>query len=182
MQDITVYTVGHSNLAQDEFLGLLERAGIQTLVDVRAQPYSKRNPQFDTDALRTAAEDAGLNYHWAGRALGGLRTARAGSPHVALDEGFRGYADHMSTEEFARALAHLRNLAARAPTTIMCAEKLPEHCHRRLISDALVLQGVGVIHLIDDAQRREHVLSSELRRESGALIYDRNTVGRLDLQ
>lgn len=182
MHPLTVYTCGHSNQSLDEFLDLLERAGIHALVDVRAHPHSRRNPQFDTATLRAALDEHGLEYHWAGRALGGLRTARPGSPHVALDEGFRGFADHMASEEFVRALTHLRNLAARAPTAIMCAERLPEHCHRRFISDALAVQGVTVMHIVEGGARREHALSPELRRESGALIYDRNTVGRLDLQ
>lgn len=63
-----------------------------------------------------------------------------------------------------------------------CAEPLPEHGHRRLISDALVLRGVRVMYLLDVTTLREHVLSAEARRESSALIYDRDSNRRLDLQ
>jgi len=88
----------------------------------------------------------------------------------------------MGTPEFERGLTQLLNLAQREPTALLCAEQLPEHCHRRLIADALVLRGVRVIHLLDAAEQREHVLSAAVRRESTTLIYDRHTIRRLDLQ
>ena len=93
----------------------------------------------------------------------------------------RGYADYMESDPFRRAAAQLVNMAAKAPTAILCAERLPEQCHRRLIADYLSLQGVRVIHLIDLDDRREHVLSPEARRESAQLVYDRNTTVALKL-
>ena len=64
----------------------------------------------------------------------------------------------------------------------MCAERLPENCHRNLISDYLVLNGRNVWHLIDFDERREHLLSPAARRESRRLVYDRFTSGGLDLR
>ncbi|MBI3778259.1 MAG: DUF488 domain-containing protein, partial [Gammaproteobacteria bacterium] len=160
---------------------LLKGAGVATLVDVRAQPRSRHNPQFNDDSLRAACERAGLAYHWAGRQLGGMRAPRADSPHVALDEGRRGFADHMDTEAFRKGASQLQHLAAQSACAILCAEREPAHCHRALIADFLVLQGVRVLHLIAPGETREHVLSSEARRESAALVYDRQVTGRLDL-
>ena len=68
----------------------------------------------------------------------------------------------------------------KAKTAIMCAERLPEHCHRSLIADYLILQGCQVIHLIDVDERREHLLRAEARRESAVPIYDRFSSGELD--
>jgi uncharacterized protein (DUF488 family) len=148
-------------------------------VDVRAQPHSARFPRFSTDALRNTLEEAGIVYHWAGRQLGGRREPRPDSRHVALQAGLRGYADHMESDAFRRAAAQLLNMAGKAPTAILCAERLPEQCHRRLIADYLTLQGARVIHLIELADTREHLLSPEARRESAQLVYERNT--NLDL-
>ena len=178
---VTLYTVGHSNRPLAELIALLKDAGVSILVDVRAQPRSQRHPQFNDDSLRAACEHAGIAYHWAGRQLGGMRAPRADSPHRALDEKRRGFADHMDTDAFQKGAAQLRNMAARAPSAILCAEREPRDCHRALIADYLALQGVRVVHLIAPGERREHALSPEARRESATLIYDRNLSGELEL-
>jgi len=178
---LTLYTVGHGTRQLDELIALLTQAGVVTLVDVRAQPRSQHNPQFNDDSLRAACERAGIVYHWAGRQLGGLRTPRPDSPHVALEEGRRGFADHMDTEAFRKGASQLRQLAGRGACAILCAERDPARCHRALIADYLTLQGLRVVHLIAPGESREHLLSPEVRRESAALVYDRQTTGRLDL-
>lgn len=221
---LTFYSVGHGNRTIEELLGLLTTAGVNTLVDVRAQPRSRHNPQFNDDALRLACDNTGITYHWAGRQLGGLRAPHAGSPHIALDEDRRGFADHMDTDAFQKGAAQLQNLAAgsrgealsetaavasmetphnldtapnaesaspqargasrvREPRVCMlCAERDPVRCHRSLIADYLVLQGMRVLHLIDPGETREHLFSSEARRESAALIYDRQATRPLGLE
>ena len=180
---LTIFTFGHSCLPREKILKTIQTAGISCVVDVRAVPHSARYPQFSQDQLREALNAQHVTYHWAGHALGGRRSARPDSPHVALlDDAARGFADHMDTSDFERGIAQLLNLAQREPIAIMCAESLLEHCHRRLIADALVLRGVRVVHLVDGQVLREHRLSVEARRESTSLIYDRSTTRRLDLQ
>ncbi len=179
MKAATLYTIGHGNRPMDEFIPLLVERAIQTLVDVRAQPHSSRFPLFTMDALREAMEKLGIVYHWAGRQLGGRRSAQTDSRHDALDEGLRGYADYMETDWFEKGANQLVNLATRSPTAMLCAERAPERCHRRLIADYLVLRGVEVIHLIERNEARAHSLSSEARRESAQLIYDRHVDAEL---
>ena len=180
MKAATLYTIGHGDRPMDQFIPLLVERAIQTLVDVRAQPHSSRFPPFTMDALREAMDKLGIVYHWAGRQLGGRRSARPDSQHDALDEGLRGYADFMETDWFEKGATQLVNLAARSPTVILCAERAPERCHRRLIADYLALRGVEVIHLIERNEARVHSLSSEARRESAQLIYDRHVEVELD--
>jgi hypothetical protein len=91
-----------------------------------------------------------------------------------------GYADYMETDRFEKGATQLVNLAARSPTAMLCAERAPERCHRRLIADYLTLRGVEVIHLIERTEARVHSLSSEARRESAQLIYDRHVGTELD--
>ncbi|MGD8851881.1 MAG: DUF488 domain-containing protein [Gammaproteobacteria bacterium] len=181
MEAPLLYTLGHGNRSQDALIGLVTAHRVQALVDVRAQPHSTRFPHFSGDALRSRLEREGIVYHWAGRQLGGRRTALPDSPHTALNEALRGYADHMDTDAFRRAAAQLINMARKSTTAVLCAERLPEHCHRRLIADYLSLQGTAVIHLIEQDESREHLLSPEARRESIRLVYDRNTTAPLGL-
>lgn len=178
---LTLYAIGHGNRKIEELITLLKEAGVDTLVDVRAQPRSRHNPQFNDDALRLACENAGIVYHWAGRQLGGMRATRPDSPHRALEEGLRGFADHMDTDVFQKGASQLQQLAARGVCAMLCAERDPAHCHRSLIADYLTLQGARVVHLIAPGETREHVLSPALRRESAALVYDRQVSGRLGL-
>lgn len=182
MPPSSLFTVGHSSRSLEDLVVMLQEAGIRTLVDVRAQPQSARHPHFGQEPLRDALTAADIEYHWAGRQLGGHRPARADSPHTALrEDGLRGYADYMDGDAFKKAAMQLIGLAKRAPCAILCAERDPLNCHRSLIADYLTLQGVEVMHLIEPGETRAHQLRPEARRESQQLIYDRNTTAELPL-
>lgn len=180
MQTYTLYTIGHSSRAIDDFLELLKVNEIEILVDVRARPISTRFPHFNQAELRDALDTVDITYHWAGRQLGGMRKAQVCSPHQALeDEHLRGFADYMSTPDFERAAIQLINLTRHATSAILCAEQAPDFCHRSLIADYLVLQGMSVWHIID-AKVREHYLRPEARKESAELIYDHGVTATLE--
>jgi uncharacterized protein (DUF488 family) len=145
----TVYTIGHSTRALDDFIALLEREGIRHLVDVRTYPASRRYPHFNGDALAAALAARGIAYTHA-PALGGRRRPRKDSINTGWrNEQFRGYADHMSTPEFRAGVDTLVNAARDERTTVMCAEAVPWRCHRSLLADALVARGVPVLHILD---------------------------------
>jgi uncharacterized protein (DUF488 family) len=128
-------------------------------VDVRTVPHSRRNPQFDRDALAAALEGHGIAYVHE-RELGGFRRPRQDSINRGWEQlAFRGYADYMQTPEFGAALERLIGLAVDLPTSIMCAEAQWWRCHRRLISDALVVRGWKVLHLGLRAEPVEHELT-----------------------
>ncbi|MFO7259571.1 MAG: DUF488 domain-containing protein [bacterium] len=167
-----VYTVGHSTRSVEELVGLLAEHGVTVLVDVRRFPASRRHPQFGRDALERSLRERGIRYVHAPD-LGGRRAPRPDSPNTAWrDSGFRGYADHMQTPEFAAALAALEDLAARETVAILCAEAVPWRCHRQLIADALVAHGVPVTHILGPGRTEAHVLNEHVRvREDGTLVY-----------
>jgi uncharacterized protein (DUF488 family) len=154
-----VYTIGHSTRTAEELLGLLQEAGVKLVADVRAFPSSRRYPQFNGPALAEYLSAAGIGYrHMPG--LGGRRSPVPGSPNGGWHEtAFQGYADHMATAEFQRALADLEAAARETPTAIMCAEAVWWRCHRRLIADALVVRGWRVMHLGIGEGRAEHELT-----------------------
>ena len=66
-----LYTIGHSNHAPEVFLGLLSAHGIEALVDVRSQPYSRYAAQFDKPGLNALLAGAGITYLFMGKELGG---------------------------------------------------------------------------------------------------------------
>lgn len=158
MTTATIYTVGHSTRSAEELLALLEEGGVRLLADVRAFPSSRRHPQFNRGALAEWLPKAGIEYlHLPG--LGGRRTPAPDSPNTGWRElAFRGYADHMRSEEFGTALAELEGAGRGAPTAIMCAEAVWWRCHRRLIADALLVRGWRVEHLGIGEGRAVHEL------------------------
>ena len=155
----TLFTVGHSTHELARFVELLRLSGVEGLVDVRTVPRSRRMPHFAQESLASELPAAGIEYvHLP--ALGGFRRPRPDSPNTGWrHDGFRGYADHMESEEFAAGMAALEALAAKRPTAIMCAEALWHRCHRRLVSDALTARGWTVLHIRSDGRTEPHVLT-----------------------
>ena len=176
---LTIWTIGHSTRGIDEFLALLAEYDIQALADVRRYPGSRRMPQFGRDALRETLNASGLEYvHMV--ELGGRRRALPDSPNTAWrSEAFRGYADYMMTDEFARAFAALLELAARRRTVIMCAEALWWRCHRGLVSDALKAAGHEVLHILGPRKTEPHPYTSAASIVGGKLSYAETTQTRL---
>jgi uncharacterized protein (DUF488 family) len=170
----TLYSIGHGNRAVDDFTALLESARIECLVDVRAYPRSRRNPQFARMALEPVLKSHSIQYIWEGGPLGGMRRPRVDSVHVALeDAAHRGYADHMATAEFRDALERLISIGSTRATAFMCAETHPEHCHRSFIADAIVARGIEVLHLMGSQDVRAHVLREGARLVAGGhVMYD----------
>ena len=66
-------------------------------------------------------------------------------------------------------------------TALMCAERLPAHCHRFLIADWIVAHGGAVTHLLDAGAAEEHRLHPAARLRDGQLFYDGDTQGELGL-
>jgi uncharacterized protein (DUF488 family) len=165
-----IFTIGHSTRTIDQFIALLQREGIRHLVDVRRFPASRRYPHFDSAALAASLEAVGISYEHA-PALGGRRPSVPGSRNVGWrNASFRGYADHMATADFQRALDGLVAAAAQRPTVVMCAEAVPWRCHRTLIADAVIARGVRVRDILD-AKTSDHVLTSFAVVRNGGVEY-----------
>jgi uncharacterized protein (DUF488 family) len=167
-----MYTVGHGTLPAAEFSALVSGAAITRVVDVRAFPGSRHNPQFRREEMEQWLTDADVAYTWE-RALGGRRRPVPGSKHVALrNDAFRAYADYMETTDF---LGGVDQLLAESDdaTTVMCSETVWWRCHRRLLADHLVLvRGVEVVHLMHDGRLTPHQPTDGVRLADGALVYD----------
>ncbi|RMH34222.1 MAG: DUF488 domain-containing protein [Nitrospirae bacterium] len=176
---MTIYTIGHSNRPKDEFLQLLDHHAIAALVDVRRFPGSRKWPQYHRTALAECLRQHGIDYHWM-KTLGGRRSRKDPDVMPFLDEAiigglrqeaFRTYAAYMQSDVFRRALEALIERAQSQSVAIMCAERLWWRCHRRLISDALVANGVEVWHIVTDREPQPHVLTDVARITGKQVTY-----------
>jgi uncharacterized protein (DUF488 family) len=145
---------------------MLRKAGVQTLVDVRRYPGSRRNPQFNQGGLGDALAAAGIRYTHAG-ALGGRLSDEPGEERFSCirTTAFRSYAARMGTPEWQQALAGA--LEEPAPC-FLCAETGWRRCHRRLIADLLVARRYEVLHLLPTGVER-HRLSDDAEARDGQL-------------
>ena len=168
---MTIWMLGHSTRSIDAFLGLVTSQHIDRLIDIRRLPRSRRHPQFDHVALARSLADVGIEYTHAPN-LGGRRRPAADSANTAWqNDAFRGYADHMQTEVFARAIDDLVKRAETERLALMCAEAVPWRCHRQLVADALVARGVEVCEIESESRIRPHAMTGWARVEGQAVTY-----------
>ncbi len=154
-----IFTVGHSTLPIERFLGLLHTYGIGRVADIRMVPRSRHNPQFNNDALGPALTDENMDYAPM-PALGGLRHPRTDSSNTGWrNESFRGYADYMQTEAFDAGLETLIRMSRQKRTAVMCAEAVPWRCHRSLVADALSIRDIPVVEILSESSYRMHKLT-----------------------
>jgi uncharacterized protein (DUF488 family) len=177
--DDAVFTVGHSTLPIERFVALLHAYGIHRLADVRTVPRSRRNPQFNADALASSLRAESIDYVPL-PALGGLRHARKDSPNTGWrNESFRGYADYMQTQGFAEGLDALIRMSRETRTAIMCAEAVPWRCHRSLVADALEVRGIPAVEILSERSARMHKLTPFARVDGTTVTYPPEQMGLL---
>jgi uncharacterized protein (DUF488 family) len=171
VRDARIWTIGHSTRASEEFLDLLKANSIQTLVDVRTFPGSRRYPHFNRENLQASLTLTGISYLHLPE-LGGRRKAKPDSLNMAWrNKSFRGYADYMETSAFHEGSERLLELARVQRTTIMCAEAVWWRCHRSLIADYLKAAGVTVTHILGVGKSEEHPYTSVAQIVNGELSY-----------
>lgn len=169
-----VFTIGHSTRDLPAFIGLLQKAGADYVVDVRRFPHSRRVPQFNVETFPTALAQAGIGYAHAG-ALGGRRGERKDgkpSPHTLWREAaFRNYADYAETSDFQAAFNELLKIARTRRPAIMCAEAVWWKCHRRIITDYLLAAGAEVRHILADKTEPAHLTPGAEPQPGGTVLY-----------
>ena len=140
----TIWTVGHSTHDLDAFLGLLRDHSVEVVADVRSQPFSRRNPQFNQDNLRATLLGVDVQYVFLGLELGG----RPPEPEFYDNEGHVLYGAVARTERFGSGLRRLLQGSNSYRVAMLCSEEDPALCHRRLlISRILCERGISVEHI-----------------------------------
>jgi len=151
----TVYTIGHSNGTAEHLLGLLKQHGVATVADVRSQPYSRFNPQFNREELASVLKSSGLEYIFLGHELG----ARS-SNSACYRDGRAQYSLIAKTPLFEQGIERLRVVTEDRRVAILCAEKEPLVCHRSiLIARYLHEREYDVRHILEDGSLEDHDIS-----------------------
>jgi uncharacterized protein (DUF488 family) len=135
--EITLWTIGHSNRSIESFLDLLNEHGIKVLADIRSFPTSKIE-HFKQENIQKWLAESGVEYVWLGKELGGYRKG--------------GYKRHMRTKLFEDGVKRLLEIAQQKRACMMCMEINPKYCHRRFLSDFLERKGATVVHILGKGQ------------------------------
>ncbi|SPF49997.1 conserved hypothetical protein [Candidatus Sulfopaludibacter sp. SbA4] len=151
MQD-GVFTIGHSTHSLEQFIALLQQHGITAVADVRSNPFSRYNPQFNREQLEKILPDCGIAYRFLGEELG----ARSDDP--ACYEGGKVQYDRLAkTPVFKSGIERVRSGMKNYRIVLMCAEKEPLECHRAiLVARHLVALGISVQHIHADGSLESH--------------------------
>ena len=168
----TVFTIGHSTLPIERFIGVLAGYGIEEVADVRKIPKSRHNPQYWRDALDSELKSASIDYVWLSDLGGRRQRANPDSPNTGRrNKSFRGYADYMQTGEFQDAIENLIAISNEKRTVIMCAEAVPWRCHRSLVADALCVRGIPVADIFSETSCKPHKLTPFAHVEGTRITY-----------
>jgi uncharacterized protein (DUF488 family) len=143
---LKLYTIGHSNHSTENFIGLLLRHDITAVCDVRSQPYSNFNPQFNRENLQKELKQSCIAYVFLGRELG----PRSDDPACYID-GKVHYNLLAATDIFRQGVARLLKGAQSHRIAMMCAEKDPIMCHRMiLVCRHIRAEAVQIMHILED--------------------------------
>jgi uncharacterized protein (DUF488 family) len=142
---MTIYTVGFAKKTAAEFFGLLRRAGIKRLVDIRLRNTSAlagftiaRDLPFFLKELCDAEYIHELRLAPTDRLLDG---SRDGSINW---ERFESEFNALLVQRKVETVIDRSMFAV--PTVLLCSEPTPDHCHRRLVAEYLSAKwGSGTI-------------------------------------
>lgn len=161
----SIYTIGHSRHSIDAFIFLLKQNRIERVVDVRGQPYSRHNPQFNREPFSRCLAAEGIDYAWSGEHLSG----RPGEARFYGPGGEVLWDKLMTKPELHAALDSLAEAAQACRIALVCAEEDPNRCHRRfLLTPPLANRHLVVLHLRGDGRVQPE--SELLAREDAAEV------------
>lgn len=143
----TLFTLGHSNVALDDFVKLLKAVGIEVVADVRSRPYSRFTPHFNREQLKRALKREGIGYVFMGDELGG----RPSDPRYYDQDRHVRYDMLADSPGFRSAMDRLVQGARDYRVAVLCGEEDPTSCHRRrLVGQVAMRSGVEMLHIRGD--------------------------------
>jgi uncharacterized protein (DUF488 family) len=144
----TILTVGHSNHELEHLLRILRENQVTAVADIRSEPYSGYNSQFNREVLKSSLETSGINYVFLGDELG----AHPKDPACYAGNKVQ-YKLMANTPAFKKGLNRVVSGSEQHRIALLCAEKEPLECHRSvLISRQLEALGVNVSHILEDGR------------------------------
>ena len=141
----TVYTIGYEGADQDRFVAALQAAGVAVLADVRAVALSRKRG-FSKGSLRQRLSEERIGYrHFVdlGTPKPGREAARAGDAGLMR----KIFCEQLATAGAQTAFEELASLAAEQPVCLLCFERDPAMCHRRIVAERLAERGLTTVDL-----------------------------------
>jgi uncharacterized protein (DUF488 family) len=163
-----LYTIGHGNRKSEDFLALLKEFGIEYLIDVRSQPYSKFNPQYNQNDLKFFLERNGIKYVFMGDNIGG----RPKDTSCYDDEGKVDYEAVKTKDFFINGIERLKTAYNKdINVVIMCSESKPCECHRsKLIGKVLNTDNIILKHIDENGKVKDQAtVINELNKGLSAI-------------
>ncbi len=155
-------TIGHSNHDEAAFVGLLRQHHVEVVADVRSQPYTKYATHFNADQIKPCLTEAGIQYVFLGRELGG----RPADPEFYDAEGHVRYDRVAASAAFLEGIERLEKGIGKFRVALVCSEEDPAECHRNLLVGRVLRErGIQVSHIRGDGRLQTQ---ADLDRESGA--------------
>lgn len=144
-----VRTLGHSRHAIADFVALARSQHIETIVDVRGQPFSRFNPQFNRERFAASLAEAGIGYVWEGERLSGRpKDRKFYAPDGSVD-----WAALHDWPDLAAGIEAVLERARSERIALVCAEEDPLRCHRRfLLTPPLIGRGAEIVHVRGDGR------------------------------
>src|SRR5580700_8223531 len=157
MSSFDLFSIGHSNIPAERFIGLLRHIGVNAIADVRSTPFSRRFPWFSSKNLATTLAQHGMAYLAYGEALGGRPRDAA-----LFRDGVADYEAMARQPDFQMGLDRLLADAARSRVCLMCAEREPLDCHRcLLVARSLAERGFTIGHILHDGSLEPHAATEQ---------------------
>lgn len=127
MDKKALYSIGHGTRKIEDFLALLKKFEIKYLIDVRSQPFSKFNPDYNQNSLKDFMKNYGVTYVFMGDLLGG----RPKDLDCYDSEGRVDYKKLQRKEFYLNGIKRLKTAYEKGVNAaLMCSESKPCECHR----------------------------------------------------
>ena len=142
-------TIGYESAPQAKVIETLKAAGVEVLIDVRAVAASRR-AGFSKGLLSSSLEDAGIRYVHL-RELGTPKEGRIANRAGRMEEFWRIVDEGLARPEAEYELALAGELAASAPSCLLCFEADHRTCHRLEVANRMAgARPFAITHLHPD--------------------------------
>jgi uncharacterized protein (DUF488 family) len=142
----TIYTIGYEGADVDRFFTTLKDAGVAAVADVRAVALSRKRG-FSKNQLRDNLAEEGIGY----RHFIDLGTPKAGREAARAGDAARMrtiFCEQLATEGAQAAFEELAEFAKEQPVCLLCFERDPAQCHRRIVAERLAKRGFKAVDLM----------------------------------
>jgi uncharacterized protein (DUF488 family) len=161
----TLYTVGHSIYEIEDFISLLKKNNVNTIVDIRSTPYSKFASQYNREDLKYYLNENEICYIFMGDLLG----ARYEDKDLLFENGKVNFKKVQETISFQQGINRLdKGISKGYNISLMCSEKEAFDCHRfGLVSEYVNknLIDVDIKHIYPDKVLSQKDLEKKLLKK-----------------